>query len=268
MKQHPSRVNSVEKALKILLAFHRSQPLWGVRELSAQLGFSPATVQRALQVLKNYGFVDQDPETRQYRLGCVYYHFLDTLQSSFPLTRVAVPFMKQLSTATQETVHLNVIDGQERVCIDHIESPQHLRASMPIGNRSPLHAGASSKCLLAFSTDEFIEQYLANAALVALTADTIVDKNQLQTELSQIRFQGYALSLGERTVGLGSLSAPVLNHNTTILAAVSLAIPELRFNNQPHRETCLAALRRVAGDLSRAMGHGDACGVSEIRFHL
>ena len=73
MKQNGSSVNSIEKALRILLAFQTEHPSWGVRELSAHLGFSPATVQRALQTLKAYGFVNQDPDTRQYRLGNVFF---------------------------------------------------------------------------------------------------------------------------------------------------------------------------------------------------
>ena len=71
MKQNQTQFNSVEKALNILLTFQAEQPLWGVRALAANLGFSPATVQRVLNNLKAYDFVDQDPETRQYRLGNV-----------------------------------------------------------------------------------------------------------------------------------------------------------------------------------------------------
>jgi DNA-binding IclR family transcriptional regulator len=254
MEQNASRINSVEKALEILLAFQADRPFWGVRELSVRLGFSPATVQRTLQILKTYGFVDQDLENRQYRLGSIYYRFIDTLQSLFPLGRAAVPFMKHLNARTLETVHLNVIDGEERICIDSVESSQHLKASMPVGNRSPLYAGASSKCLLAFSGRDFIRDYLRRVSMAALTPKTIVDQTQLQKELSLTRRRGYALSLGERTPGLGSLSTPVLNHNGTLLAALSLALPELRYRNKPHREMCLAALKQVAADLSKAMG--------------
>ena len=113
MKHDSSRLNSVEKALKILLAFQAEQPSWGVRELSVHLGFSPATAQRTLQTLKNYGFVDQDPETRQYRLGNIYFQFLDTLQSIYPITRTALPLMKRSSriTSTAVTARLNSGDN-------------------------------------------------------------------------------------------------------------------------------------------------------------
>ncbi len=255
MKQDSSRLNSIEKALKLLLAFQADQPFWGVRELSASLGLSPATVQRTLQTLKSYQFVDQDPDTRQYRLGSIYFQFLDVLQSTYPIARAALPFMKKLLSLTQETVLLNVNEGVERICIDHIESPQHLKASMPIGNRSPLYAGASSKCLLSFSNRDFIENYLQQVKLTPLTDKTIIDAGKLNMELAATRKRGYAVSLGERTPGLGSLSAPVLNHNGHILAAVSLAIPELRVKDKKHREYCIRKLRAVARDLSETMGY-------------
>ena len=111
MKQNQTTLNSVEKALKVLLSFQAEQPFWGVRELGAYLGFSPATVQRILQTLKAYSFVDQDAQTRQYRLGNIYYKFLHALQCTYPFAQMAMTFMQLLWAQTQETVHLNIIEG-------------------------------------------------------------------------------------------------------------------------------------------------------------
>ena len=255
MKQQSSRRNSIEKALHILLAFGEEQSTWGVRELSGHLDLSPATVQRILKTLKQYGFLEQDLKSRLYRLGPVYFRFLGTLESAYPITRTAVPYMDRLQVRTLETVHLNIIDGLERVCIDHIESSQHLKASMPIGHRSPLYAGASSKCLLAFSPLEFRQQYFRQVALVALTDNTLTDFTELAAEIERTRSRGYSLSLGERTPGLGSLSAPVLSHDGNILAAISLAIPEIRYRDKNHLEACLTELRAAAEELSQLMGY-------------
>jgi DNA-binding IclR family transcriptional regulator len=151
-------------------------------------------------------------------------------------------------------VHLNVIDGMQRLCIETLESLQFLKASMPIGSRSPLYAGASSKCLLAFSSPDFIDSYLRKAELAPLTEDTIRDKMALLAELEQVRVQGYAASLGERNPGLGSLSAPIFNHRGILQAALSLAIPEIRYAQEPHRRFCLTQLLQAAEAISRAMG--------------
>jgi len=255
MKQIASSPNSVEKALHILLAFSEAHPVWGVRELSAALRFSPATVQRLLQSLKEYGFVVQDERTRRYRLGHVYFRFLNVLQSRYPVARRALPRMQDLMSRTQETVHLNVIDGEERICIEHVESTQALKAGMPIGHRSPLYAGASSKCLLAFSPPEFVQRYLGRVAPAALTENTLTDVAELRAEIDRIRRQGYARSLGERTPGLGSLSAPILGHHGRIVAALSLAIPDIRYRNRGHRRACLELLQHTAAELSVSMGY-------------
>ncbi|MCP4749161.1 MAG: IclR family transcriptional regulator [Desulfobacteraceae bacterium] len=252
MKQ---KLNSVEKALQILSAFDEVNPCWGVRQLSNHLEFSPATVQRLLQALKSYGFVTQNSQTRQYQLGNVYYQFLHTLQSSMPITRAALPYMQQLLAKTQETAHLNAVDGNERVCIDTLESLQHLKASMPIGHRSPLYAGASSKCLLAFSPENFIKNYLDEINIVPVTENTILSKKALYEELGRIRMQGYTQSLGERSQGLGSLSAPVFDHRGSLLAALSLAIPEIRFKNKQYRQLCLKTLLETSDNLSHLMGY-------------
>jgi DNA-binding IclR family transcriptional regulator len=254
MVQKTQKLNSVQKALTLLSAFDDDHFIWGVRELSGHLGYSPATVQRLLQTLKTHGFIDQDPDSRQYRLGTVYYRFLHTLQTANPLRQTLLPYLRKLQVSTRETVHLNVIDRLERLCIESLESTQHLKGSMVVGNRSPLYAGASSKCLLAFSTPLFIDAYLSQVDPVSLTSHTITNVLKLQTELMDIRRVGYASSLGERTEGLGSLSAPILDHNGAVVVAVSLAIPELRFQDAAHRTFCLESLLTVSLECSRQLG--------------
>ena len=258
MKQEQNILNSVEKALNILLAFQEERPVWGVREMAAYLAFSPATVQRILSNLKAYDFVDQDPDTRQYRLGNIYFRFLHTLQSTYPFTRTALIFMQRLMSITRETVHLNVIENKERICVDNIESPQHLKATMPVGSRSPLYAGASSKCLLAFSPQEFIDRYLKTVKLRPVTEHTITDIQKLRTELAAIKKQGYAASLGERNPGLGSLSAPVLNHRGMLLASLSLAVPEIRYKDNDYRQIYIKELVHAAQNFSKKMGYQDS----------
>jgi IclR family KDG regulon transcriptional repressor len=248
-------LNSIQKALHIIMAFSAERPLWGVRELSARLGFSPSTVQRILVTLKEYAFVDQDTETRQYRLGNVYFQILHVLQSTYPVARMARAFMKDLASRTLETVYLNVIDGFERLCVDSIESPQRVRASMPIGERSPLHAGASAKCLLAFSSQDFIDKYLNEVRLVPLTERTTVDPDVLRRQFRSYQQQGYASTLGERTPGLAVISAPVLDHSGMLVASISLALPELRYHDKEHWEHCREILLEITASLSRTFGY-------------
>lgn len=254
MEDQEKKLNSIEKAVKILLKFQDSTSSRGIRELSGELGFSPATVQRILKTLKEYDFVRQDPSTRQYYIGNIFYRFLQTLQESNTLTSYARRYMEELATRTRETVHINIIEGGHRLCIDTIESPRTLKAGMPVGHSSPLYAGASAKCLLTFCTEEFVQEYIASTHLESLTENTITRVDRLKEEILQIREKGYARSIGERTPGLGSLSAPVLDHTGRVLASLSLAIPEIRISDDQYRQECIQNLMEVAETFSRAMG--------------
>lgn len=268
MKQDMNKKhNAIEKSLLTLLAFSGDQSSWGVRELSQALGFSPATVQRILKSLKDFGFVKQDAQTRQYHLGNVFYRFIAPLQGVNPVTRGARSHMEKVAAETRETVHLNIVEENHRICIDTLESPMALRAGMPLGHTSPLHAGASAKCLLAFSSPEFIAAYLAATPLKRLTDNTLVEVSALQVELEQIRNRGYALSLGERTPGLGSLSAPVLDHEGGIIAGLSLALPEIRFSQPDHRQKCIASLVEAGQAFSKEQGYLSLDPVRPHRLH-
>jgi DNA-binding IclR family transcriptional regulator len=162
--------------------------------------------------------------------------------------------MQNLLSSVRETVHINIIESKIRVCIDTIESPERLKATMPIGSSAPLYSGASSKCLLAFSSQEFIENYLQEVILTRITNHTITDITQLRLELTKIRKQGYAASLAELSPGLGALSAPLLNFQNVLLASLSLAIPEQRYRDTHHRRFCIEQLCNTAQEFSKIMG--------------
>lgn len=254
-QQENKKYNAIEKSILTLLSFTDEKSTWGVRELSQELGFSPATVLRILKTFKSYGFVNQDPQTRHYHLGNIFYKFLQPLHNVNRVTHRARQYMDSLAAETKETVHLNIVEEGHRICIDTMESPMDLRAGMPLGHSSPLHAGASAKCLLAFSPPEFIRNYLETTNLTPLTDNTVVDIHALKQEISLIRTNGYASSLGERTPGLGSLSAPVIDHQGKVIASLSLALPEIRFSRKEHRNHCISSLTQAARSFSSELGY-------------
>ncbi|MDD2388734.1 MAG: IclR family transcriptional regulator [Desulfobacterales bacterium] len=255
MEHAESSSNSVEKALKILLAFRVEHPSWGVRALSKHLGFSPATVQRILQTLKSYNFVAQDPETRLYFMGEAAYDYLGSSLEPHSMRRIAAAFMNRLLTSTRETIHLNVIQDNMRLCIDCVDSSQPLKGTIPIGSTSPLYAGATPKCLLSFASADFTETYIRNLKIEPFTKNTINNIKLLREDLENIRKKGFALSMGERSAGLGSISAPVLDLDGRLLCCLSVDIPEIRFNDEAHRNFCIRELLEATREFSKVMGY-------------
>jgi DNA-binding IclR family transcriptional regulator len=98
---------------------------------------------------------------------------------------------------------------------------------------------------------------LRSVTLEKNTPNTITCVDDLRLALTQIREQGYAISQGEHNPGLGAMSVPVFNHRGILSAALSLAIPEIRFSDSAHRQFCLAELLRRAQRISAEMGYND-----------
>ena len=64
-----SRQSAIDKALEILFCVADQSRDVGVSEITEILGSDKATVFRALKALEKYGLIEQNEETKKYRLG-------------------------------------------------------------------------------------------------------------------------------------------------------------------------------------------------------
>jgi DNA-binding IclR family transcriptional regulator len=144
--------------------------------------------------------------------------------------RVALrPTLEELHDRTGETVVLSVYDARGRgaLCVDRIEAAHPLRLSLEIGSIIPLHAGASSKALLAFLGDAVLDAVLA-APLEHLASRTITDPDVLRREVATIRRRGWAFSREETNEGAWGVAAPVLGPDGIAVAVIDVVAPTAR----------------------------------------
>ena len=154
-------MKAVEKSLRVLDHFTFARPEWGLLELSEASQLPVSTLHRIVTVLKRNGLLTQDRGTKKYRLGYGAIELGRRAAASLPIRRVADSMMHRLAEATGETIVLTVLnDVRDRgsVCIERIESRFDLRLHLYVGTMSYLHAGASSKVLLAYLPDREVEQ--------------------------------------------------------------------------------------------------------------
>src|SRR5579862_9560450 len=186
------QVKILDKALRVLMLFTPEHPEWGVTTVSRAVDMSKSTVHRILRVLEQHAFLTQDPETRRFRLGLAGIELGRRAQAGLELRRLALPVMEQMSAQSDETVLLQVVspEGDRVVCIERVQQGRGLRLILDVGSTAPFYAGCSSKVLLAFATDQTIEETL-RGELKPLTPHTIVDPAQIREELAQIRQSGF-----------------------------------------------------------------------------
>ncbi|MGM9295215.1 IclR family transcriptional regulator domain-containing protein, partial [Campylobacter jejuni] len=68
------------------------------------------------------------------------------------------------------TATLSARQGWTRVYVDQVLSPREIRMAVPLGTHHALHAGSSSKAILAALPDQQVEEYLASSSLERVTA--------------------------------------------------------------------------------------------------
>lgn len=247
------RVQAVDHAIDLLDAMARAGRAIGVSELARQTGLSKATVHHLLATLEARRFVMQDPHSSLYRLSWALYELGSTVVRDVELSRVARPFLDRLANQTGESVLLSVLDEDAVLYLDRGEAPSGLRMVANAGRRSPLHATASGKVLLAFANDPQILERILGSPLPKLTSTTTTDPSTLRSQLAEVRLRGYATCWQEREVGLCSLAVPLRDYTGAVVGSLAVAGPESRLS--PRTLTAhLSPLRAVAHDIELHLG--------------
>jgi DNA-binding IclR family transcriptional regulator len=247
-------IAAVERAMDVLLLFGRStRPDLGVTEIATELDLTKAAVHRILTALRNRDLIAVDPVTRRYSLGHAAIALGRAYLARTDLRAMAGPELRRLSAQSGETATLSVRRGDTRLYVEQVVPDHDLRMEVSLGIPYPLHAGSSSKAILAFLREEEIEGFLSRHQLTALTGRTITDAVRLRAELAAIRRRGYASSLGERLEGAASIAAPVFDHDGLVIAAVSVAGPSSRFKPRMQEQAPLVV--ESASRLSAQLGH-------------
>src|SRR5690606_39149978 len=189
-----------------------------------------SSVYRYVQTLTRKGVLEESDVRGEYRLGLALVELARMAVGGMDLADVAGAALQELWEATRETVLLTTPRGRMGVCVARLESPEPLRISYEIGRTRPLHAGASSKALLAFMDASLVDEILS-PPLERFTDNTITDPDALRRELARIRDAGFACSDQEMDLGARGVGAPGFGPRGRLVAAVSVIWPRERHHD-------------------------------------
>jgi DNA-binding IclR family transcriptional regulator len=227
-------LSSVSKALALLDAFSAETPELTLSELSRRVGAHKSSTFRLLSTLEAHGFVQRSPAGRGYRLGWKPLELAGRLR--YGLRELAAPFLEELAERSGEIVHLSILDGAEIVYLDKHGRSQPLTVSTRVGGRSPAHASAMGKALLAGLPPAALRRLLGGRRLKRFTPTTITEPRRLARELQAIRRQGFALDNEETFPGIRCVAAPLRDQEGRVLAAVSVTVPAQRMGARRQAE--------------------------------
>lgn len=203
------RLSSITKALDLLELLAAAPREWGVSELGRELSLSKSVVHGLLATLRDKDFVAMDERSRRYRLGLKAltlgaHHDLDQM-----LRAASMPVLNQLTATSGEASYLMVRRGLSCVAVARSLPATAIHLAIEEGVRTPLHAGASARVILAHEPPDLVDAVIRQSGLPRLGACTITEADALLDSLEQIRRQGHAFSVSETLNGVFALAAPV-----------------------------------------------------------
>jgi DNA-binding IclR family transcriptional regulator len=204
--------------------------------------------------LVRHGFVEEDAVSGGYQLSYRVLRMGLRVLDRLDFRRAAHGLLRDLNLRTKETVHLAILQEMRAISIEKFDSPQPVGLDARLGGVMPLHCTGVGKTLLAYQSEEMINNLAQSAGFTRMTAHTLTGLPQLRKELERIREQGYALDQEEAVEGLRCVAGPVFNHTGQIVAAFSVAGPATRLT--PARVPEIAQLvRETSQQISYRLGY-------------
>lgn len=228
MKPASTGKSTIDRMCAVLNTFSEDEKVLTLSEISRRIQLPKSTTHRFLTALVEQGLLYKDPDGTGFRLGYQILRWGMLAQRSIEFRNLALPILKEISQSSQETVVLSVRDGNAAIWVEQIESEQAFRIVKREGVRLLLHAGASSKVLLAFLPDDEKEALSSQIELVALQKNTITTQAELRKELQTICENGYATSFEETDRGAMGIAAPVYDHSNRPIAGIGIVAPVTR----------------------------------------
>jgi len=249
-----ARVQSVMRALSILDVFLKEKKPLSIAELHRLLDLPKPTVFRLVRELEAFDFLKRmNNDANKYWIGSKILQLSFMYNEQFELYVWAMPYLRRIRDETKETVHLNVMEKNERVCVYCLQGTEEIRYIVNVGHRSPLHVGPSAKIMLASMDDDFINQYIADHKPLE-TLSGPLDPECLWAQINKIREQGYCVTMGERNKdGLG-IAAPVRDASGKVIASISLTLPVMRKDHVP-LERYIEMVVKESLELSAQLGY-------------
>ena len=225
---------SARKILTLLFSFSEYRRDATVAELAETIGASVPTAYRLVALLKDMNLLEEGTRGR-YHPTVKVMPLARAAQLASDIARVAAPIVEETSRELRETVMLMQYFGDAAVCIELSESDRPMRFVFQRGHTLPLGRGASGKMVLA--------SLPAKAQAAVLGRDGQLAG--LESELSDIRARGYAVSRGEVDDGVWACSAPVtLDDDRPVV--LTAACPSARMSEDAKERAIELVVRNAA----------------------
>ncbi len=236
-------IQSVSHALDVIEELCKTGTEVGVTELSKRLKLHKNNVFRLLATLELRGYVEQNKETEDYRLGVKCLQLGQSFVSQSNLVARAFPLLKALSESIGETVSLaTLLNGsvQYPVTIDS-------KKSVKVAPRIAVSFNAKNSAVGRLLTAQ-----MSDAALAEILASNTPQDAAIRNQLTELRSTGMILDKGVIEADVVTVARTIRGFNNEVVGAIEVLIPQYRAK----LEQITPVVDEAVTALSSALGAG------------
>lgn len=248
----PRFVRSVNRALDVLELLARNGKPMTLSEIFRAVDTPKSTMLNIVRTLVYRRILELDAVTKKYKAGPILLELARDSTRGFELSKLAKPYLERLAETTHETALLGLIENDELVYVQGVDSAEPIRFVAQIGLRRPLHCASGGKLGLALQDESMWDAYIQRSGLKKFTDKTITDPESFRAELRKTRERGYGMSQSETVEDVIGLAAPIFQGPGGKFLGV-LSVPGPAFRVRRNFKSILKQLRDAARELSAEM---------------
>lgn len=216
----------------------------GLSDISKATALNKTTAFNLLASLVTLRIIEQDAQSRRYRLGLRLLELGRLVQQRLHISHLARPILVDLCRTTNETVNLGLPDLLDLLVIDSFQGSRILHARANAGWRSLYHCTALGKAFMARWDAPMRQAIYDSCGLAGQTPHTMTKIDALEAQLARFRNQDYAVDVEENEIGVNGIASWIVDGLGEVAAAVSVSGHSSRLTEE--------VMERIAPDVIKA----------------
>ncbi|MFK7858356.1 MAG: IclR family transcriptional regulator [Granulosicoccus sp.] len=221
-------MSTVRKAIDLLNWFSAERAQISLAEFQRLTRRDKATTYRYLSALEQSGLLEQDPDTKAYRMGPAVLHLAHVRELTVPRRAGVRLVLPRLAEATGELAHAAILQGNTLVTLTDHASTRHSARVVLDEPVLPLHATGSGLAVLAFSERALLEATFKS--LKHYTNTTPTTRDELEATLHNVRKTGFGIADQSYEEGVFGVGAPLFDSSNAVAGSVAVACVATRID--------------------------------------
>jgi IclR family pca regulon transcriptional regulator len=241
-------VGSLERGLGVLEILATHPEGLTLTETAERAGLTRAGARRLLLTLVAAGHARQDG--RRFLLTAKLLSLARTWLQDVSMWDYALPFLREVSAATNESCSAAVLAGTDVVYVARVPGERIMSVALNVGTRLPAYCTSMGRVLLSDLPAPDLDNLLRRSDIRANTKKTLMNRVEIAHAVRRAAEAGYAVVDEELEIGLRSIAVPVRDRAGRIVAAINVPAQSSRYSVQELERKALPHLRKAAASIA------------------